>query len=29
MVVAKPSSRPIAIHPSRRRGMSARAGPFN
>ena len=28
MVVAKPSSRPSAIHPSRRRGMSARAGPF-
>jgi hypothetical protein len=29
MVAAKPSSRPIAIHPSRRQGMSARAGPFS
>jgi hypothetical protein len=28
MVVAKPSSWPIAIHPPRRQRMSARAGPF-
>ena len=29
MVVAKPSSWPIAIHPPRRQRMSARAGPFS
>ena len=29
MAVAKPSSRPIVIHPPRRQRMSARAGPFS